>query len=100
MPDYSRLAEGKLGFVETGDPSDPTRLTLNIIREHLARIVAERAAADPNLYYLDGRELYGEADVAKLPLPDDLHPDAATHRRTGDRFAELAFGSGGPLAAG
>ena len=39
-------------------------------------------------------------DVAELPLPYDLHPDAAAHRHIGDRFAELAFGSGGLLAAG
>ncbi|KJY28980.1 hypothetical protein VR46_37535 [Streptomyces sp. NRRL S-444] len=59
----------------------------------------QRAADDPHLHYADGRELYGEADFADLPLPDQLHPDAATHRRMGDRFAELAFGTGGPFTA-
>jgi hypothetical protein len=98
MPDYSRLAEGKLAFMATGDPSDPTRLTLRIIRDQLARIVQERAGEDPNLHYLDGRELYGEPDLAELPLPDALHPDAATHRRIGERFADLAFGPATPLA--
>ena len=83
----------------TGDPSDPTRLTLNIIRAELARIVGARAAADPRLHLLDGRELYGEADFAELPLPDQLHPDAATHLLIGERFAERAFGPGGPLGA-
>ena len=53
-----------------------------------------RAENDPNLHYLDGRELYGEADLAELPLPDQLHPDAATHRLIGERFADLAFGEG------
>jgi len=96
-PDYSRLAEGRLGFLATGDPSDPTRLTLRIIREELARITAERSD-DPHLHHLDGRELYGEEDASELPLPDDLHPDAATHRRVGARFAELAFGPGGAFA--
>lgn len=43
---------------------------------------------------LDGRGLYGERDHAELPLPDDLRPDAATHRRIGKRFAELAFAKG------
>jgi hypothetical protein len=33
-----------------------------------------------------------------VPLPDRLHPDAATHRRVGERFAALAFGTGGPFA--
>ena len=42
--------------------------------------------------------LYGAADYAELPLPDQLHPDAETHRRIGDRFAALAFSSGGPFA--
>ena len=85
----------------TGDPAERARrtLTLTVIRDELARIVAQRAADDPNLHYLDGRELYGEADFAELPLPDQLHPDAAAHRRIGERFAELAFGDGGPFAA-
>ena len=57
----------------------------------------QRAAADPNLHHLDGRDLYGEADSAELPLPDQLHPDAASHRRMGERFAALAFAPGGPF---
>ncbi len=59
----------------------------------------QRAADDPHLHYLDGRGLYGEADFAELPLPDQLHPDAATHRRIGERFAKLTFATGGPFAA-
>ena len=46
---------------------------------------------DPNLHYLDGRDLYGEPDFAELPLPDGLHPDAATHRLIGERFAKTGF---------
>ncbi|MFD9333734.1 GDSL-type esterase/lipase family protein [Streptomyces sp. NPDC060028] len=95
-PDY---ADGKLSFRATGDPSDPGRLTLNVIRDALAGITAARAADDPNLHYLDGRSLYGEADFAELPLPDALHPDPAGHRRIGERFAEQAFGAAGPFAA-
>ena len=100
MPDFAKLSQGQLSFVATGDASDPTRLTLRIIRDQLARIVESRAVDDPNLHYLDGRELYGEGDVAELPLPDQLHPDAATHRRIGERFASLAFAAEGPLAVG
>jgi hypothetical protein len=99
-PDFTNLAAGRLSFLATGDPADPTRLTLNIIRRELARIITERATADPNLHHLDGRELYGEADFAELPLPDQLHPDAATHRRIGERFADRVFAAGGPLDPG
>ncbi|MFI2781111.1 SGNH/GDSL hydrolase family protein [Streptomyces sp. ALB3] len=99
-PDLSALGAGKLNFRAAGDPAETAagKLTLSVIRSELARIVEQRAAEDPHLHHLDGRELYGEADHAELPLPDSLHPDAATHRRIGERFAELAFHSGGPLA--
>jgi hypothetical protein len=94
------VEEGRLRFRATGDPAESTsgRLTLRVIREELARIVRQRAAGDPHLHHLDGRELYGEADYAELPLPDGLHPDAAAHRRIGRRFAETAFAAEGPLA--
>ncbi|PPS86302.1 GDSL-type esterase/lipase family protein [Streptomyces sp. MH60] len=99
-PDFSGIAEGRLRFVATGDPADRAsgKLTLNVIRDELSRIVAERAADDENLYYLDGRELYGEADAADLPLPDNIHPDAATHRLIGERFAKLAFADRGAFS--
>ncbi|WP_411084983.1 GDSL-type esterase/lipase family protein [Streptomyces sp. 061-3] len=95
-PDLSSMSEGRLRFVATGDPSQSAagKLTLTVIRDELARIVQQRAATDPNLHYLHGLDLYGEADHAELPLPDDLHPDPATHRRIGERFAHLAFGVG------
>ncbi|MFG2757044.1 GDSL-type esterase/lipase family protein [Streptomyces wuyuanensis] len=100
MPDFSALSEGRLSFRAAGDPAERAsgKLTLRVIRDELARIVGERAFEDPNLHYLDGRSLYGEADTAELPLPDRLHPDAATHRRIGERFAALALTAGGPLA--
>ncbi|MFD7135096.1 GDSL-type esterase/lipase family protein [Streptomyces sp. NPDC059894] len=92
---------GTLRFRATGDPADRAagRLTLTVIRDELARIVGQRAADDPNLYLLDGRDLYGERDYAELPLPDEVHPDPAGHRRIGENFARLAFGEGGPFAA-
>ncbi|MFB7663548.1 GDSL-type esterase/lipase family protein [Kitasatospora sp. NPDC056138] len=100
-PDLTALSAGRLRFRAVGDPAERAsgKLTLNVIRDELARIVAQRAAEDPNLHYLDGRDLYGQADSAGLPLPDDLHPDAATHRRIGERFADLAFAAGGPFTA-
>ncbi|MEV0786392.1 GDSL-type esterase/lipase family protein [Streptomyces sp. NPDC050423] len=100
-PDFSDLSEGRLRFRAAGDPAERAagKLTLNIIREALSSLVEQRSAEDPNLYYLDGRSLYGRQDFAELPLPDQLHPDAATHRRMGDRFAALAFAPGGPFTA-
>ncbi|MFI6280329.1 GDSL-type esterase/lipase family protein [Streptomyces sp. NPDC050988] len=93
---------GTLRFKATGDPAERAagRLTLNVIRDELARIVDQRTADDPNLYYLDGRDLYGEKDHAEFPLPDAIHPDPAGHRRIGENFARLVFGAGGPFATG
>ena len=101
LPDLTALSGGQLRFVAAGDPAERTRgkLALADIRDELSRIVAQRAAADPYLHYLDGRELYGQADADELPLPDQLHPDAATHRRMGERFAKHAFTGNGPFAA-
>ncbi|MET8878188.1 GDSL-type esterase/lipase family protein [Nocardia sp. NPDC004604] len=97
MPDF---ANGTLKFKATGDPAERAagRLTLIVIREELARIVGQRAVEDPNLHYLDGRELYGEQDYAEFPLPDEVHPDPAGHHRIGENFAQLAFGDDGPFA--
>lgn len=94
------LDGGTLRFKATGDPAERAagRLTLNVIRDELARVVEQRAADDPNLHYLDGRDLYGEKDYAEFPLPDEVHPDPAGHRRIGENFARLVFGDGGPFA--
>jgi GDSL-like lipase/acylhydrolase family protein/salicyl acyltransferaes SsfX3-like protein len=100
--DTEALAEGIVRFVATGDPDEVAagRLTLRVIRDELAAVVEQRSAADPALSYLDGLSLYGEADHDELPLPDNLHPDAVTHRRIADRFAEATFGAGGPFSTG
>ncbi|MEV7602323.1 GDSL-type esterase/lipase family protein [Kitasatospora sp. NPDC089797] len=94
-PDFG---SGTLRFRATGEPGGG-RLTLSVIRAELARIVEARVAeGDAHLHYLDGRSLYGEAEYAEDPLPDDLHPSPEAHRVIGARFARLAFGPGGPLA--
>ncbi|MFI6169239.1 GDSL-type esterase/lipase family protein [Nocardia sp. NPDC051052] len=91
----------RVSFRATGDPADRAagKLTLNVIRDELTHIIKQRAADDANLHYLDGRSLYGEKDFIDLPLPDQLHPDPATHRRIGERFADLAFGEAGVFGA-
>ncbi|MFJ2025346.1 GDSL-type esterase/lipase family protein [Streptomyces sp. NPDC087897] len=100
-PSAPDVTGGDVVFTALGDPAETAsgKLTLRVVREELARIVAERAVSDPHLFHLDGRVLYGEADHAELPLPDRLHPDAAAHRRMGERFGAFAFGPGGPFAA-
>ena len=99
--DVEALGQGELRFLATGDPAEVSagKLTLKVMREELAAIVAQRAQTDPAIHHLDGLELYGEADHAAHPLPDGLHPDAATHRLIGERFSAAAFGAGGPFAA-
>jgi lysophospholipase L1-like esterase len=94
------LDTGSPRFRATGDPADipAGRLTLRVIREELARIVAHRSADDPALHLVDGLALYGADDATRLPLPDGLHPDAATHRLIAERFAARAFGAAGPFA--
>ncbi|WP_329056731.1 GDSL-type esterase/lipase family protein [Amycolatopsis sp. NBC_01488] len=91
--DHAALASGVVRFRATGEPGDG-KLTLEVIRDELAQIVSQRE--DPQLHYLDGLSLYGPADYAELPLPDELHPDGAAHHRIAARFTELAFG--GPFA--
>ncbi|MFD5233038.1 SGNH/GDSL hydrolase family protein [Streptomyces qaidamensis] len=99
-PDSDEIGKGRLAFAPMGDPAETPmgKLTLTVIREELSRIVEQRRADDPNLHYLDGLDLYGPQDAAALPLPDHVHPDAATHHHIGDRFHELAFAKGGPFA--
>lgn len=80
-----------------GDPADVARgaLSLRVVRDELARIVAARRAHDPHLHYLDGRELLGPDEVDDLA--DGLHPTAAAYRRMGKRFAAHAFADDGPF---
>ncbi|MEV5978523.1 GDSL-type esterase/lipase family protein [Streptomyces sp. NPDC052114] len=100
--DVEAFLAGQVRFKATGDPAERAagKLTLNVIREELARVVEQRSADDPHLHHLDGRDLYGEADSAALPLPDNLHPDAATHRLIGERFAARAFAADGAFGEG
>jgi hypothetical protein len=97
--DPEALRTGRLQFRATGSRANTTqgKLTLCVIRDALAAIIEQRASSDRNVHYLDGRNVYGEADTRSLPLSDQLHPDAQTHQLMGHRFANLAFKSGGPF---
>lgn len=100
--DATGLAEGVLRMLSTGDPAEVAsgKLTLQVIRDELAQVVRLRAADDPHLGYLDGLGLYGAADAAEHPLPDNLHPDAATQRWIGEQFAQRVFGGRGFFSGG
>lgn len=89
-PDPATLGTDTVRFMASGDPAEVAqgRLTLRVVREQIARIVEARREDDPHLHHLDGRELYGEQDHDAHPLPDALHPDAATHVLMGERFAK------------
>ena len=97
--DPTTLGTNTVRFIATGQRGDEKvgRLTLHVIRDALASLV-ERRSDDLNLHYLDGTHLYGEADAANHPLPDAMHPDTATHRLIGVRFADYAFSPAGPFA--
>lgn len=99
--DPMALSEGAVRFIATGDPTAANRgsLTLAVIREQLAAVMAARVDEDPHLHYLDGHDLYGPLDDADHPLPDNLHPDAATHQLIAERFARSSFSAAGPFAS-
>ncbi|MCW2529751.1 MAG: GDSL-like Lipase/Acylhydrolase family [Pseudonocardiales bacterium] len=90
-PDASAFARGETRFVATGAPADVARgkLSLNAVRETLAKVVDKRSSDDTQLHLIDGRTLYGASDVEALPLPDNLHPDATTHRLIARRAARV-----------
>lgn len=67
------------------------KLSLRGIRDELRAIVEQRRSVDGRLHYLDGLELYGPADAATMPLPDNLHPGPDAQLHIGGRFAELVL---------
>lgn len=96
--DPTSIGSDQVKFIATGTPDDAGRLTLTMIREALTSLAARRAS-DPQLYFLDGLQLFNQADALENPLSDALHPDSAAHRIIGRRFADYAFAPGGPFAA-
>ena len=98
--DPSTIGTDQVRFTATGRPGDTDlgRLTLEVIRDALREVAATRTG-DPHFHYLEGTDLYGEEDAVSHPLPDALHPDTGTHQLIGERFADRAFGPGGPFPA-
>jgi hypothetical protein len=85
--DPTSFDTGQVRFTATGTPGDTAlgRLTLQVVRQSIAEVVAQRD--DTALHLVDGLELYGPSDADTLPLPDGLHPDTAAHDLIGRRFA-------------
>lgn len=98
--DHAGPSDGRSGKTQalgTEVTESQGALTLKQIREIIRSAVAARVAyGDKNLHYLDGLELFGEADAGDLP--DDLHPNGAGYIRMGERFAAIAFGDNGVFA--
>lgn len=93
-PGPTRRTGETFEVVARGEDLQPGALTLRRVRRLLSSIVERRrAAGDLRLYYMDGLDLFAEADLADLP--DGLHPNADGLRRMGERFAARAFGQGG-----
>ena len=77
---------------------DQGDLPLQQMRALLDAVVeARRAAGDPDIRYLSGLDLFGQADAALLP--DDLHPNTEGYRRMGERFHRLMLTGERPLLA-
>lgn len=71
---------------DAAEPAAPGALSLGQLRYELEAVVDERRRTDEHIGYLDGRELFDEADAADGLLPDDLHPDDEGYRRIAERF--------------
>lgn len=73
--------------------------TLRDMRAELKRLVEIlQSRRDSNIKYLDGLELFGEAEGGMMP--DRLHPNGDGYELIGRRFAALAFGPEGKLLPG
>ena len=90
-------ADGGFETLDADPRLRPGSLTLGGIRSSVASIVEiRRNLGDQQLFHLDGLRLFGAADEPLLY--DRLHPTPEGYALLGSRFADLAFGMGGPLA--
>jgi hypothetical protein len=84
-------ANGKFVTIHGHDEIRDGCMSLARTREIMEDVVSRRRdAGDSNLHYLDGLELFGEADAGDLP--DDLHPTPGGYVRMGERFADQVLG--------
>lgn len=83
-------AEGKFETVRGFEAYRDGCMSLSRAREILAEVVDKRrSAGDSNLMYINGLDIFGEADAGDLP--DDLHPNPEGYIRMGHRFADMAL---------
>ncbi|WP_457100793.1 SGNH/GDSL hydrolase family protein [Microbacterium sp. P5_E9] len=71
------------------EPYPAGSLTLARIRSILREIVEIRAARGERVAYLDGRDLFSDADIRDGHLRDGIHPDETGYRLIGERYAQL-----------
>lgn len=91
-------AEGKFVTLSGHEEVQTGCLTLTRIRAIISSVVeSRRQLGDAHLGYVNGLDLFGEADAHDLP--DDLHPNPEGYRRLGERFADRVFGDDGLVAA-
>lgn len=83
---------GKFVTIKGSDEIREGCMSLMRVREIIAEAVAKRQeAGDRQLHYVNGLDLFGEADAGDLP--DDLHPNPAGYIRMGERFADRILAS-------
>lgn len=80
LPHPWQLTRGTVEDVVQG------KLSLQVIREETARVVAARL--DDSLIAVDGLQmLYSGQDAEQMPLPDNLHPGPDVHELIGERWS-------------
>lgn len=78
-------ANGKFITLAGHDEIREGCMSLSRIRTLITELIGDRD--DPNLYYVNGLDLFGKEDASDLP--DDLHPNPAGYVRMGERFADI-----------
>ena len=80
------LADGKVVGQQFGRHEWIGELTLQSIRVQLKNLVERRASTDPNIFYMDGLELFNEVEAQTMP--DGIHPDADGYKTIAKHFVE------------